>query len=238
MHTYFEDRQWQAARDRYKANTALPSSLLVPALSVIREKINESGQTPGIRGPSFKEVIKKASVPAHVLSPQQSALLDQVTDAVDLVQKVKARTWSVVEVTEAHLRMAAIAQQALGCYSDIFFEKARARAKQLDERIKAGEDCGRLCGLPISIKAHIAVEGTGSDRGFIFDVLEPAAAKQLIEEEEQTGAKGVPKSALNLLRKQGDHMQTSDAVHVKALLDEGAVVIAKTVMPQSVMQLE
>lgn len=241
MHTHFNDNDWQAAQTRYKETTALPSSLIVPSLSTIRDQINASSSRPqSSPGPTLKQVMEQAAIPADILSKEQSELLvhgDDV-DAVEIVKRIKSGQCKVETLIEAHLRMAAIAQQTLGCYSSIFFDKARIRAKELDRRISAGEDCGRLCGLPISIKAHIAYKDTGSDRGFIFDVLDPSSAQRLLDEEESGGANGISKSTLRLLRKQGDHMQTSDAVHVTALLDEGAVIIAKTVMPQSVMQLE
>jgi len=238
MHTHFDDNDWRGVQKRYKESTAIPPSLIVQSLSAIRDKINDTNHSPSSPGPSLKQVIQQASIPSSILSKDNLEILNQTKDATDLIGKLKRKKWSVEQVTESHLRMAAIAQQALGCYSSIFFEKARTRAKELDERIAAGKDCGKLCGLPISIKAHIAYQDTGSDRGFIFDVLDPAAMKKLLDEEEQSGAKRISKSTLNLLRKQGNHIQTMDAVHVKALLEEGAVIIAKTVMPQSVMQLE
>jgi hypothetical protein len=229
---------WQDARDRYKQSTALPSSLLVPNLSAIRDKINNSNQSTNSPGPSLKEVIEKVSISSEVLGKEHSHILNGVEDATELVERIKRKEWSVEQVIESHLRMAAIAQQAVGCYSSIFFDKARARAKDLDRRLAVGEDCGRLCGVPISIKAHIAYEGTGSDRGFVFDVLDPSVVEKLLEDEERLGTHGISKSTMRLLKKQGNHLQSYDAVHVKALLNEGVVIIAKTVMPQSVMQLE
>ncbi|UZJ57035.1 hypothetical protein CBS101457_006355 [Exobasidium rhododendri] len=239
MHTHFDDHDWQAAQIRYKSSTALPSSLIVPSLSAIRDQINKPGSQPlSLPGPSFKEVIGEAAISNDILSEEHLEVIRAAKDATELIRKIKGGVWSITEVTEAHLRMAAIAQQVMGCYSSIFFDKARARAKKLDERMEAGENVGKLCGLPISIKAHIGYQGTGSDRGFIFDVLDQGSVSRLLDEEEKTGAKCVPQSTLRLLRKQGDHLQTLDAVHVTALLDEGAIIIAKTVMPQSVMQLD
>jgi amidase len=238
MHTHFDDYDWQAARERYKESTALPSSLLVPSLSAIRDLINETSPSLSSPGPSLSSVIAEAGVPHDILSPDQREIIHGVHDATDLIEKIKSRIWTISDVTEAHLRMAAIAQQALGCYSSIFFDAARARAKDLDRKVTSREDVGKLCGLPISVKAHIGCQGTGSDRGYIFDVLDPVSVTKLLDEEEKTGSKGISKSTLRLLRKQGDHLQTSTAKHIEALLDEGAIIIAKTVMPQSVMQLE
>lgn len=238
MHTHFDDGDWKEARRRYKESTALPASLIVPGLSKIRDEINTTESVPTSPGPSLQDVMKQASIPEEILSSSHQSILNQIEDATDLVGKIKSEKWSVEEVIEAHLRMAAVAQQVVGCYSEILFDKARKRAKDLDRRIKAGEDCGRLCGVPISSKAFMGYQETGTDRGFIFDVLDEETTKRLIEEEERTGAKSIPKDTLKMLAIQGPHHSKLEAGHIQAILQEGAVVIAKTTMPQSVMQLD
>jgi amidase len=238
MHTHLDDGDWQAAIRRYKESTALPAEYLVPALSQLREKFNDTGEELRSAGPSLQQVIREAGVPADESFDPQQDWINQDTDACSLIEKVRSRNVSVIDVVERHLRMAAIAQQILGCYSEIFFDGARARAKEIDKRIQAGQDCGRLCGLPISIKAHQSLNGSGSDRGFVFDVLDPITVQSLIEEETKSGAKGISKSTLRLLDMQGPHTQVTTSAQIKALLDEGAIIIAKTVMPQSVMQLD
>jgi amidase len=57
-----------------------------------------------------------------------------------------------VEVTEAFLVSAAVAQQATGCLSEFFPEEARARARELDAKQARGEALGVLHGLPVSVK--------------------------------------------------------------------------------------
>lgn len=239
MHTHLDDGDWRQATKRYKESTALPSLFVVPSLSQLQVRFSESYDLKTQQaGPTLQQVIKEASLSADNLSPAQQSMLSQETDACTLIERVKNRDWSVAQVVETHLRMAAIAQQALGCYSEIFFDDARARASDIDEKIQAGKTCGRLCGLPISIKAHNSLKGSGSDRGFVFDVLDPVTVQRLIDEETKTGARSISKSTLRLLGLQGPHYQTITSAHINALLDEDAIIIAKTVMPQSVMQLE
>lgn len=238
MHTYLDEGGWQAARQRYKENTAIPEEYRIPSLSDVRDGINCSHQSPSTPGPSFRQHLDKASIPDSILNCDHRKVLDSYTDGHDLLKSIREQKYTVEHVIESHLRLAALAQQALGCYSEIFFDQARARAKKIDEEIRSGRRVGRLAGLPISIKAHLSVENTGSDRGFIFDVLDPQTAKRLLDEEEATSAKGIPASTLRLLRMQGNHIQETDGAVAKALLAEGAIIIAKTVMPQSVMQLD
>lgn len=59
-----------------------------------------------------------------------------------------------VEVTEAFLTSAAIAQQATGCLSEFFPDEARARAQELDAKQAKGEALGVLHGLPVSLKVR------------------------------------------------------------------------------------
>ena len=238
MHTNFDDSDWHAAQKRYKQSTAVPEELLVPGFDEIREKIGRARASPPTAGSSFAQLLEASSISEQIISPAHKELLSTYGDAHGLLRMIRNREVSIEEVTEAHLRMAALAQQALGCYSEIFFDQARRRAKELDRKIASGKTEGALLGLPISLKAHIALEKTGSDRGFIFDVLDPTSAKRLLDEEEATGTKSISKSTLDLLRIQGDHEQKTDGVIAAALLAEGAIVIAKTVMPQSVMQLD
>lgn len=238
MHTHLDDGDWQAAIRRYKESTSLPPSLIVPSLSQIRVKYNDTGEELQSAGPSLRQVIKDANIPEAILSATDQNCLSGDQDASSVIDMIKSKGISVLAIVERHLRMAAIAQQALGCYSEIFFDEARARANEIDERIQAGLECGKLCGLPISIKAHNSLKGSGSDRGFVFDVLDPATVQRLIDEETETGAKSISNSTLRLLGMQGPHTQAITSAHIRALLDEGAIIIAKTVMPQSVMQLE
>lgn len=54
----------------------------------------------------------------------------------------------------------------MNCLTEIFVERALARAKELDERLKAtGKVAGPLHGLPISLKDQLCIEGLETTMG-------------------------------------------------------------------------
>ncbi|OJI99562.1 hypothetical protein ASPVEDRAFT_123322 [Aspergillus versicolor CBS 583.65] len=89
-------------------------------------------------------------------------------DATALLQKLAAGDFSSVEVTAAFCKRAAIAQQVTCCLTEMFFDKALARAKQLDEILaRTGTTTGPLHGLPISIKESFNVPDVPTTLGFV-----------------------------------------------------------------------
>ncbi|KAH7393248.1 amidase signature domain-containing protein, partial [Cadophora sp. MPI-SDFR-AT-0126] len=127
-------------------------------------------------------------------------------DATALLEKLKGGVWSVEQVTVAFCKRAAVAQQLTNCLTEIFFEDAIARAKNLDLKFKKlggnGEDLPPFFGLPISLKDSYQVRGYDTSTGLGCYVSEPAKEN----------------SAL-----------------VDMLLDLGAVLYCKTNLPQSIM---
>ncbi|KAL0951471.1 hypothetical protein HGRIS_008159 [Hohenbuehelia grisea] len=86
----------------------------------------------------------------------------------DLLPKLASGEWSSVEVTTAFYKRAIVAQQAVNCLTEIFIEKALARASELDEHLKkTGKVVGPLHGLPISLKDQINIQGLESTMGYI-----------------------------------------------------------------------
>ena len=54
----------------------------------------------------------------------------------------------------------------MNCLTEIFVERALARAKELDEHLKAtGNVVGPLHGLPISLKDQICIKGLETTMG-------------------------------------------------------------------------
>ena len=81
----------------------------------------------------------------------------QLTEATasDVTIKISTGEWTAVEVMTAVCRRAAVAQQLLNCVTEIFFDQAMARAKELDAYFqKEGQTMGPLHGLPIRYPSH------------------------------------------------------------------------------------
>ncbi|KAB5566472.1 putative fatty-acid amide hydrolase [Coniochaeta sp. 2T2.1] len=126
-------------------------------------------------------------------------------DATALLEQLKAGVFSAEQVTVAFCKRAAIAHQLTNCLTEIFFDEAIERAKQLDREYdpKSGvKPLPPLFGLPISLKDSFQVCGQDTSTGLACYVNESA--------EEH--------SALAAM-----------------LLDLGAVLYCKTNLPQSIM---
>nr|POF13840.1 acetamidase [Quercus suber] len=77
-------------------------------------------------------------------------LLLTEANATEVVAKIASGEWTALEVMTAICKRAAVAQQLLNCVTEIMFDQALARAKELDEGFaKTGQTIGPLHGLPI-----------------------------------------------------------------------------------------
>ncbi|XDG09864.1 hypothetical protein ABKA04_009479 [Annulohypoxylon sp. FPYF3050] len=102
--------------------------------------------------------------------------------------------------------LATVANNQTNCLTEILFEEALARARELDEyRTKHGKVIGPLHGVPITFKDQFDIKGHDTTLGYVGRAFAPA---------------------------------TDDAVLVNMLRNLGAVVLAKTNLPQSIMWCE
>ena len=91
--------------------------------------------------------------------PRQSGILTdaelQITedyDATELVDELAKGNLSSTAVATAFCKRAAIAQQLTNCLTEILFDDAIARAKELDAHFdRTGQPFGPLHGLPVSL---------------------------------------------------------------------------------------
>ena len=101
----------------------------------------------------------------NILTPQELAWTE-VQDATELLALLARREVTSTQLTTAFCKRAAIAQQLTKCLTEIFFERALKRAKELDEHLeKTGKVVGPLHGLPVSIKDRFDIEGVDSTFG-------------------------------------------------------------------------
>ncbi|KAI9646465.1 hypothetical protein NHQ30_004458 [Ciborinia camelliae] len=129
--------------------------------------------------------------------------------AVDLVEKLRMRVYTAVEVTRAFCKASAVAHQATNCLAWTMYPRALARAAELDAYMeRTGKPIGPLHGLPISVKEHIYLMDTPSTSGFV------AWADNFCTSDEQEG------------------------VCIQVLRESGAIFHVKTTNPQGLMALE
>lgn len=108
-----------------------------------------------------------------ILTPEELQWTE-ITDIRDLLCRLASREVSSVQLTTAFCKRAAIAQQLTKCLTEIFFDKALDRAKELDEHLsRTGEVVGPLHGLPVSVKDRFDVEGYDTTVGMFTSLSSP-----------------------------------------------------------------
>ncbi|KZT09017.1 general amidase [Laetiporus sulphureus 93-53] len=109
------------------------------------------------------------SVPAAcgLLSARELEITDAATDIERLLLRLRTGEWSAVEVTTAFYKRAIVAHQLTNCLTEIFVDRALARAREVDEYFKAtGKPIGPLHGLPISLKDQFPIKGLETIMGY------------------------------------------------------------------------
>ncbi|KAH3672999.1 hypothetical protein WICMUC_003952 [Wickerhamomyces mucosus] len=103
--------------------------------------------------------------------------LDEIMDIkpiniLDLISKGELKS---LQVVKSFAYRASIAHQLTNCLTEIFFEDAFQRAKELDDYFeKNGETIGPLHGLPISVKDEFDIKGVKTTLGLISRINDPA----------------------------------------------------------------
>ncbi|KAE8412438.1 amidase signature domain-containing protein [Aspergillus pseudocaelatus] len=130
-------------------------------------------------------------IPAHLLPPEHQTDVTSFprqsgwftnreleilsTSAPRILAHLETGSWTSEEVTKVFCKAAAAAHQLTNCLSEILFDEAIARAKQLDEHLrKTGKPKGPFHGLPISLKDNFNIIGKDSTVGFTSLVNDPA----------------------------------------------------------------
>ncbi|KAH8896849.1 amidase [Thozetella sp. PMI_491] len=116
----------------------------------------------------------------HDLLPLDPAITN-IDDAAVLLDRIKDKTYTAVQVTEAFCKRASIAQQTTNCLTEIFYDRALERAAWLDRYLAdTGEPFGILHGLPVSLKDCYSVEGIPVTSGLVSWIPNIAAADSAV----------------------------------------------------------
>ncbi|KAF8221180.1 amidase [Tricholoma matsutake] len=101
-----------------------------------------------------------------LLSAKEIEITNSNADA--LMERIRSGSWSAVDVTTAFSKRAVIAHQLTNCLTEIFIDRALARAADLDEHFKkTGQVVGPFHGLPISLKDQFNIKGIESTLGYV-----------------------------------------------------------------------
>ncbi|CCM05066.1 uncharacterized protein FIBRA_07272 [Fibroporia radiculosa] len=113
-------------------------------------------------------VLDVTAVPERCgLFSNRELAITSTVDVTTLLRRLATGEWSSLEVTQAFYKRAIIAHQVVNCLTEIFIEKALARAAELDAQLKAtGKTAGPLHGLPVSLKDQFSISGIETTMGY------------------------------------------------------------------------
>lgn len=148
--------------------------------------------------------------------------MSQWKPIVELAADVRAGTMSAAELVERSLKTID-EKQSYGAIISTIEERARERAKRLDERIKKGEDPGRLAGIPFIAKDMLLAFGSATTAGSnILKGFKAPYQATVIERLEAEGAICVAKANLDAFG-HGGSTENSDFFVTKNPHDETRV---------------
>lgn len=115
--------------------------------------------------------------------------------ASDLVQKIKAREISAVEVLQAHLEQIERVNPHVNAIVTLLPDRAKQAARAIDEQLGRGEDPGPLCGLPVAHKDLVVTKGIRTTFGSpVYQDFIPDEDALIVERLRDAGAVTIGKT--------------------------------------------
>jgi amidase len=108
-------------------------------------------------------------------------LLITESTATEVIQRIRNGEWKAKDVTEAICKRAAVAQQLVNCITEMCFDEAIQRARELDAYFaKEGRTIGPLHGLLISLKDQFNIKGLDTTIGYISRASKPVSEESTL----------------------------------------------------------
>ncbi|KAG1903817.1 amidase signature domain-containing protein [Suillus fuscotomentosus] len=86
--------------------------------------------------------------------------------ASEIVQRIAKEEWTSSRVLEAYIAQSAMAQAEANCLTEVLYEDARKRAKELDAEFATTKTLrGPFHGVPFSVKDNYQIEGYNTTTG-------------------------------------------------------------------------
>lgn len=159
--------------------------------------------------PKEKKNVTEVIKDSGILNDKEFEIIENY-DATALAEAIAQKKLTALQVTIAYCKAAAISQQVANVLTEIFFDKAIKRAKELDAyQEHTGKVMGPFHGVPVSVKDYINIKDVDTTGGYIGY------------------------SSLVSGRKHSEN-----APMIEALLKAGAVLYVKTQNPQTLMCLD
>jgi amidase len=111
----------------------------------------------------------------------------------ELASRLRKRELSSREVIEAYLQRIQAVNPSLNAVTAVLADEALLAADAADRALDEGREAGPLCGVPMTVKEGVDVQGSTTTHGGSYDSLyrAHAAVQQWIEAEGLTAA-GAP----------------------------------------------
>ncbi|HEY5576109.1 MAG TPA: amidase, partial [Clostridiaceae bacterium] len=108
--------------------------------------------------------------------------------AFEIKKGIEEKSFTATEVVAALFERIKAVEPKVDAYLTLCEDAARAQAKAVDEKVKAGAPLGKFAGIPIAIKDNISTDGIKTTCGskMLFDYIPPYDAtvvKKLKEED-------------------------------------------------------
>ena len=78
----------------------------------------------------------------------------------ELKEKLANKELTITEITNAYVNRINEKEKDVGAFVTTYTDEAISKAKEIEDKVKAGEIKGTLAGIPIGIKDNINVKGT------------------------------------------------------------------------------
>ncbi|KAK5131465.1 hypothetical protein LTR08_000929 [Meristemomyces frigidus] len=140
--------------------------------------LQSAASSPKAKGTTILNVPRECGI----LTTEEIRITEEY-DATALSRELASGKLRSVDVVTAFCKRAAIAQQLTNCLTEIFFDAAIVRARELDEHFtKTGKPKGALHGLPISIKDTFKVKSYDASIGIASLCFKPATTNSALVE--------------------------------------------------------
>ncbi|KAF2442990.1 acetamidase [Karstenula rhodostoma CBS 690.94] len=147
---------WQKKDEQY---ARIPSNWRIP-----------HDRLPAANATNYLDIPRKCGI----LSEEELRITEGY-DATALAEAIRARKLKSVDVARAFCKRAAVAHQLTNCLTEVFFEDALKRAKELDHHLESGNPpLGPLHGVPVSLKDTFKVKGYDASIGLAALCFRPS----------------------------------------------------------------
>ncbi|KAK4545818.1 hypothetical protein LTR36_002382 [Oleoguttula mirabilis] len=128
------------------------------------------------------KALRKRKIQAAALQPylaQEAGPADETITAIACVETLAGRVadgdFTAYDVVSAYVRKAAAAHQKTNCLTEIMFDDALQRARELDEHyVKHKTPIGPLHGVVMTLKDQFNVKGYDTTLGYVGRTFQPA----------------------------------------------------------------